>query len=96
MLKQEEERAPPVATPRALREETTLAPQDAGLFERLRAWRAEEARAQGLPPYVIFHDSVLRDIASAKPASREALAGIRGVGASKLERYAAGILRVLS
>ena len=36
-------------------------------FEALRAWRAAEAKAQGVPPYVIFHDSVLRDIAAVRP-----------------------------
>ena len=94
MLKREEERAAP-APSAARREETVLAPGDAGLFERLRAWRADEARAQGLPPYVIFHDSVLREVASARPGSREALGGIKGVGASKLERYAEAILRIV-
>ncbi len=94
MLKREEERPAP-APSAARREETVLAPADAGLFERLRAWRADEARAQGLPPYVIFHDSVLREIASVRPAGRDALGGIKGVGASKLERYAEAILRIV-
>lgn len=70
------------------------APGDAGLFESLRAWRLGEARAQKVPPYVIFHDSTLRDIAAAAPRTREALGQVRGVGASKLERYGAAILAV--
>ena len=68
------------------------AASNAALFDRLRAWRLAEARAQGVPPYVIFHDSTLRDIAAAAPRTREALGQVRGVGASKLERYGAAIL----
>ncbi len=68
------------------------APGDSALFDRLREWRLAEARAQGVPPYVIFHDSTLRDIAAAAPRTREALGQMRGVGASKLERYGAAIL----
>jgi ATP-dependent DNA helicase RecQ len=72
------------------------APEDEGRFAALRAWRAAEAKAQGLPPYVIFHDTTLRDIAAVRPTSRAELAGIRGVGASKLDRYAAAVLQVLA
>jgi ATP-dependent DNA helicase RecQ len=65
------------------------------LFEALRSWRAEQARAQSIPPYVIFHDSVLRDIAALRPDSLPALGEVKGVGASKLARYGAAVLRVL-
>jgi ATP-dependent DNA helicase RecQ len=61
-------------------------------FERLRALRAELARAQNVPAYVIFHDSVLRAIAAAQPASLEELGAISGVGTAKLERYGETIL----
>jgi ATP-dependent DNA helicase RecQ len=64
-------------------------------FEALRAWRAREAKAQGVPPYVIFHDSVLRDIAAERPDGLEALSRIKGVGASKLARYGAAVLATL-
>jgi ATP-dependent DNA helicase RecQ len=64
-------------------------------FESLRAWRLAEARGQSLPPYVIFHDSVLREIAAARPASLAELAQIKGVGASKLERYGMAVLGAL-
>ncbi|MEM9312356.1 MAG: DNA helicase RecQ [Pseudomonadota bacterium] len=57
------------------------------LFEALRAKRAELARTQGIPAYIIFHDSVLREIASARPASREDLAHVPGIGVKKLETY---------
>jgi ATP-dependent DNA helicase RecQ len=66
------------------------------LFEALRAWRAAEAKAQRIPPYVIFHDSVLREIAAVRPTSVEELGQIRGVGASKLQRYGAAVLAVLA
>ena len=65
------------------------------LFDALRAWRREEASRQGVPPYVIFHDKTLQEIAAARPASLDALAGIGGVGASKLERYGEAVLRAV-
>ncbi len=68
---------------------------DTPAFERLRAWRASEAKAQRVPPYVIFHDTTLREIAAACPATEEALAQIKGVGASKLARYGAAVLATL-
>jgi ATP-dependent DNA helicase RecQ len=83
-------RSPATAAPRA-------APTsgEGDLFEALRAWRAEAAKAQAVPPYVIFHDTVLRDIAAVRPGSLAELGEIKGVGASKLERYGAAILALL-
>jgi ATP-dependent DNA helicase RecQ len=66
-----------------------------GAFEALRAWRMMEAKAQSVPPYVIFHDTVLRDIAAVQPQSLDALGQIKGVGASKLDRYGEAVLRSL-
>ncbi len=71
-------------------------PADATLYEVLRLWRLAEAKAQSIPPYVIFHDSVLRDIAAQRPETLEELAQIKGVGASKLERYGRYVLGALS
>jgi ATP-dependent DNA helicase RecQ len=65
-------------------------------FESLRSWRAETARAQNVPAYVIFHDRTLREIALARPGDLDALAGIGGVGAGKLERYGEALLRQLA
>ncbi len=48
-----------------------------------------------MPPYVIFHDSVLREVAAVRPATLDALGQIKGVGASKLERYGAAVLAAL-
>jgi ATP-dependent DNA helicase RecQ len=69
---------------------------DSGLYEALRLWRTAEAKGQGIPPYVIFHDSVLRDLAAMRPSSLDELAQIKGVGASKLERYGRRVLGVLT
>ena len=69
-----------------------LAPDAAARFETLRQWRSEAARTQGVPAYVIFHDSTLREIAQQQPADLDALAAISGVGAGKLERYGAAVL----
>ena len=65
-----------------------------GLFDALRQWRAAEAKAQSVPPYVIFHDSVLREICSAPPVDLDDLGEIKGVGASKLQRYGAAVLKI--
>jgi len=66
------------------------------IFEALRTWRADQAKAQRIPPYVIFHDTVLRDIAAARPASLDDLGQIKGVGASKLARYGDAVLAILT
>jgi len=57
------------------------------LFEALREVRRELARAAGLPPYVIFHDATLREMAAIRPMSLRELGEIQGVGAKKLEAY---------
>ena len=62
---------------------------------RLRAWRLEQARQDGVPPYVVFHDTVLRAIAAAQPTSLGELSEIAGVGPSKLERYGDAVLALL-
>ncbi|MEU9388960.1 DNA helicase RecQ [Streptomyces sp. NPDC048324] len=65
-------------------------------FEALRAWRAEQAREQGVPAYVIFHDATLREIAMAWPTSVQQLGGVSGVGEKKLVTYGEGVLAVLA
>jgi DNA helicase-2/ATP-dependent DNA helicase PcrA len=61
----------------------------------LRDWRLERARADGVPPYVVFHDSVLQAIAAAQPSSLGELAQISGVGPAKLERYGDELLALV-
>ncbi|MGA8391889.1 MAG: HRDC domain-containing protein, partial [Burkholderiaceae bacterium] len=60
----------------------------------LKAWRAEVAREHNLPAYVIFHDATLAAVAERCPSTLEDLGGISGMGAKKLEAYAAAVLRV--
>ncbi|MEV0639216.1 DNA helicase RecQ [Streptomyces sp. NPDC050619] len=65
-------------------------------FEALRAWRAEQAREQGVPAYVIFHDATLREIVTVWPTSVTELGGISGVGEKKLATYGEGVIEVLA
>jgi ATP-dependent DNA helicase RecQ len=64
--------------------------------EKLRAWRLERSKADGVPPYVVFHDSVLHQIADLRPASLGELSQIAGVGPAKLERYGNDLLSALA
>jgi DNA helicase-2/ATP-dependent DNA helicase PcrA len=64
-------------------------------FEALRQWRREEAQSADVPAYVVFTDATLTAIAEARPESLEQLAGLAGVGPSKLERYGEAVLQVL-
>jgi len=66
------------------------------VFERLRAWRTAVAKEQGMPPYVIFHDATLREIAAAPPSTLAELATVNGVGETKLTRYGQQILDLLA
>jgi ATP-dependent DNA helicase RecQ len=81
---------------RKIAETTELDPVARTLWEALRAWRLEEARRQELPPYVIFHDSTLLEVARRRPISLTSLANIPGVGASKLERYGTAIIGIVA
>ncbi|MEK6243234.1 MAG: HRDC domain-containing protein, partial [Pseudomonadota bacterium] len=72
-----------------------LSDVDTGLLARLKAWRSEQARAQSVPPYVVFHDSTLSAIAAAQPQDLDALATIAGIGAKKLQRYGPALLKLL-
>jgi ATP-dependent DNA helicase RecQ len=71
------------ARPRSRIEAESWDHVDRGLFDRLRAVRLDLARARGVPPYVIFHDATLREMARLRPASKAALLGVKGVGARK-------------
>ena len=65
------------------------------LFDALRDCRKRIATENNVPPYVIFHDATLMQMAADKPASNEALLGISGVGQTKLQRYGVDFLRVI-
>lgn len=68
---------------------------DRELFEALRLRRLELAREQAVPPYVIFHDSTLRELASRKPLSEADMCAISGVGEKKLERFGKAFIEVI-
>ena len=68
---------------------------DETLLQALKEWRREQARRQGVPPYVVFHDRTLLELASRRPGNLTDLASIGGVGAAKLERYGEAVLAVL-
>ncbi len=69
---------------------------DAPLFDRLRELRRQLASDQGVPPYVIFHDSTLREMAQLKPANLAAMGEISGVGARKLDAYGPAFLEAIN
>ncbi len=86
---------------RDTRERSAAPPAAAGLdsaaqqrFAALKAWRGEVAREHNLPAYVIFHDATLAAIAARAPTALDDLREVNGIGATKLERYGAEVLRV--
>jgi ATP-dependent DNA helicase RecQ len=66
------------------------------LYEQLREWRMATAKQKGLPPYTILHDSTLKEIAATKPESIEALLGISGIGAAKLDQYGSALIDLIN
>ena len=96
----EEARAPPQIRPgeKPRRGKTRPDPRPGGeaLWTALRAWRLEEARHQEVPPYVIFHDTTLIEVARRRPTTLAALSEIPGIGRSKLDRYGEAVLAVIT
>ncbi|PLK27348.1 DNA helicase RecQ [Novosphingobium sp. TH158] len=86
---------PPAKGRRRSRGEAVANPVGNPLFEALRALRRELATEAGIPPYVIFHDATLREMATRRPASLAELGAIGGVGARKLEAYGDAFLSVI-
>jgi superfamily II DNA helicase RecQ len=84
-------RAPLVAPPRPAH-----AAADTALFDALKAWRRDRARADGVPAYVVLHDSHLEAIAAERPSSLVRLSRCPGIGATKLERYGDEIIAVVA
>jgi len=76
--------------------QTAVAESDRALFQALRQKRLDLARAQNVPPYVIFHDKTLIELAGARPKSRREMADVPGVGESKLDRYGPAFLAVIA
>ncbi|WP_234991214.1 DNA helicase RecQ [Okibacterium fritillariae] len=73
-----------------------LAEADIPLFEALRAWRAAEAKEQGVPAYIVFGDATLRAVAELRPQSLADLDGVSGIGEKKLAAYGEGLLSVVA
>ena len=73
-----------------------LTKEDEALWEQLRACRKRLADDDGVPPYVVFHDRTLREMATRRPTTLSALLTITGVGQAKLERYGSEFLALLN
>ena len=80
---------PSLAPPQAAR-------PDEPLVAELRAWRTERARQDGVPAYVVLHDTTLDELAALRPRSKGELAAVRGFGPTKLERYGMELLELLA
>ena len=97
ILKGDESLVIAVPPPRKRRERRRAADGPADpLFEALRARRRELAAESGVPPYVVFHDSTLREIAASRPSSLAELARVQGVGEAKLKRYGEAMLAAVA
>ncbi len=94
-------RAPRAARPKAHKRDKrpvdaeALSSSQEAVFEALRARRAEIAKARGVPAYVVAHDATLLEIARLRPASRDELLAVRGMGEQKVERYGDELLAVV-
>ncbi|MGH2809099.1 MAG: ATP-dependent helicase [Actinomycetota bacterium] len=78
-------------------EKETKKPLEGGpLVDALKAWRLEEARSEGKPAYVIFHDATLAEIAAREPSSLDELMEVPGIGPTKIERYGAAVLSLIN
>ena len=88
-------RADPDAAPPLIR---TAPPSqvDEGLVDRLRSWRLERSQEDAVPAYVVLHDATLRELAAVRPRTKGELAGVKGLGPVKLERYGDDLLEVLA
>ena len=89
----------PLATPaeKSLgRHEFCASDVDEELFARLRAWRKDVAAEAQVPAYVIFSDATLLAIAEQLPTDEAALLSVSGVGPSKMEKFGAEILNLVS
>jgi ATP-dependent DNA helicase RecQ len=73
-----------------------MGPRERARWERLRMWRTETAKGDGVPAYVIFHDATLAEIARLGPGSIDDLRGIPGMGARKLDRFGYELLHVVA
>ena len=95
LLRREQERVRTRSKRAAKTAPVDLDDEGQALFQRLRSWRAETAKEQAVPAYVVFSDATLAGIAQARPTSLPDLRGVSGVGEAKLERYGEAVLAVV-
>ena len=76
-------------------EDDDLDAAGSALFEKLRSWRSARAREERVPPYIVFGDKVLREIARQRPLDLDELGDISGIGPAKLEKYGEMVLELL-
>ncbi|MDR3498728.1 MAG: DNA helicase RecQ [Parvibaculum sp.] len=76
--------------------EISASPEDEALFQALRSERLRLAREQGVPPFVILHDTSLREMARRKPSALDEMTDIPGVGGAKIARYGEAFLAVVA
>ncbi|MEB4615727.1 DNA helicase RecQ [Leucobacter sp. M11] len=95
LVREEVLRAKPAAAKKA-QATLDLSPEEASLFEALRAWRAAEAKEQGVPAYIVFGDATLKALAVHRPSTPEGLNGITGIGEAKRARYGEAVLAALA
>ncbi|HUG64055.1 MAG TPA: RecQ family ATP-dependent DNA helicase [Gaiellaceae bacterium] len=88
-------RVDPTADPPRIRASSD-ADVDEELVTRLRSWRLERSQADAVPAYVVLHDATLRELAALRPMTMAELAGVKGFGPVKLERYGDDLLAVLA
>ncbi len=94
-LRVREDTKAPASRKKSRSPQQDVAPEDQNLWEALRECRRRLAAEHNVPPYVIFHDATLRQMLAERPADRDGLLGISGVGQAKLERYGERFLEVL-
>ncbi len=90
------EAARSAAKARGARAPVTVGAGGGPLFDRLKEWRRQRASTDGVPAYVVFHDSTLAEIAERKPGDWADLAAVPGIGPAKLDRYADEVLAIVS
>ena len=71
-------------------------PADENVVDRLRAWRLERSREDGVPAYVVFSDRTLAELAAARPATQDELSAVHGLGPVKIDRYGEAVLAVVA
>ena len=87
---------PVVSPPRIRTAAGAAVDADEDLVERLRGWRQRRSHADGVPAYVVLHDTTVRELASAKPQTHADLAAVKGFGPVKIDRYGDEVLALIA